>query len=151
MEKTILIALTVFKNSSTLWFGKNKGELDIGNTMSDNYENRGIAKFPSTRERFEAALEADGITAAGAFIILALEVAILAATGPLTTMAINANLMSIGLGFVIASVWATVKAVGLDKVALFEPDKNGDDVTVKWVNQPIFREDTSGSTYIRNH
>jgi hypothetical protein len=115
----ILIALEVFQNSAYLWFDTYEGGLGLGSFMENNYLNNSNANLLSNSlkyEKFKAALEADGITAAASFIILAIEIAITASAGPWTTVAVNAALISIGLGSAFASVWAAVRQVELDKV-----------------------------------
>jgi len=129
----VLVALTVFKHSSQLWFDTEEGGMGLGVIFADNFEKMGVVLAPakkpmkaSIKEKIIECLKADGVGAAQAAI--AAGVIALCAPTPIT---VASALYGIGISAGISSIWKLVEIL-LDGTVLPQISPDKPDVVIKW-------------------
>lgn len=103
---TVLIALNVLENSAKLWLPIEEGGNGIGYGFMEKYNslyNTEINNRRSPRQMIRTALAADGLSAAGGFLVGAFVIGATAGTGGLGTAAIVGFLVGVAGEAAIAS------------------------------------------------
>jgi len=122
----VLVALTVFKYSSQLWFDTTEGGMGLGFIFAENFEKGEMANSPmkmSKKDKLKRCLIADG---EGAFLAGIFAAILVAFTAPITV----GLLVGIGAGAAIASIHELNKInAGYYGIIAFD-DKP--DVVIKW-------------------
>ena len=135
----VLIALTVFKYSSQLWFDTTEGGMGLGIALVEYYEKTERAGAPNkapmkiserAKDALKQCLIADGVGA----VTAAVGVAVLEGLGAITVPGAVSVLLSAGVGAALASYAQLTLIIGQIIRGELSPaiDPNKPDIVIKW-------------------